>query len=223
MTGAEVEECMSIIRNICPVILSVVDARSGRETSPLRRFVGVLYSNAEQLLQDGGLAAQLILCLSTARELGAELVPFGRIRTAALEETPLMLPGVSVKQSIVRFALAQEARIVASMTFVSVDDAASISSLMNAAFSDAAEIAADELDAGSYMAIIRLRADVSRFLSDTARLLPKIVRYSWQKTMPSLTMAQRVYQDASRSDEIVSQNKIVHPAFCPTEGKMLAI
>jgi len=33
-----------------------------------------------------------------------------------------------------------------------------------------------------------------------------------------LTIAYKLYSDASRADEVRAENKIVHPAFCPLVG-----
>ena len=41
--------------------------------------------------------------------------------------------------------------------------------------------------------------------------------------MPSLRMAQRAYADPSRHEELIAENHVVHPAFMPREGIMLAV
>jgi hypothetical protein len=223
MTGAEITECVGIVQRICPVILGVIDARRGISTSTLRRYVGRMSANAGQYLTEGVIAEWLGLCMNEARLLGASLVPFGNIRTVALAEAPVTLPGTAVKQVIIRLCLSHEARIVASTAFRSVDDAAVVASMMSAAFDAAVEVAADELQTDSYMTLIRLRASVSRHLSETVRRLPRIVTYEMPDAVPSLVISQRFYQTGARSDELAQQNRVVHPAFCPPQGKMLAV
>jgi prophage DNA circulation protein len=35
-------------------------------------------------------------------------------------------------------------------------------------------------------------------------------------------MAYKLYDDASRCDELRQENKVVHPAFCPPTGRALS-
>jgi prophage DNA circulation protein len=94
---------------------------------------------------------------------------------------------------------------------------------MNDAFNQTVEIAADDMDAGTYQVLIHLQGDVIQHLVDRGRLLPQIIDYSYPIVMPVLRMAQRAYADPSRYQELINENKIVHPGFMPQSGKMLAI
>jgi prophage DNA circulation protein len=40
--------------------------------------------------------------------------------------------------------------------------------------------------------------------------------------MPALRMAQLAYANPKTYQELINENQVVHPAFMPTEGKMLA-
>jgi len=42
--------------------------------------------------------------------------------------------------------------------------------------------------------------------------LPRVVYYNL-RPLPALATSYRIYSDASRFDEIVADNKVVHPAF----------
>jgi prophage DNA circulation protein len=46
--------------------------------------------------------------------------------------------------------------------------------------------------------------------------------YQFAVPLPSLVIAHRLYQDASRADQIRAENKVVHPAFCPPLGVALS-
>ena len=52
--------------------------------------------------------------------------------------------------------------------------------------------------------------------------LPRMVSYAVGAVMPALTPANCIYADAGRVDELVAENKIIHPAFCPREGRALS-
>jgi prophage DNA circulation protein len=146
-----------------------------------------------------------------------------RVRKAALTETPISLPAVQTVLTIVRLTLACESRIIAYMTFRSRDEVDQLAAVVRDAFSQPSEVAADDLDAGTYMAIIKLHGDVTRHLAERGRQLPRVITYSYQMTMPALRMAQRAYADPARYTDLINENDVVHPAFMPRDGKMLAV
>ncbi|MCP1761943.1 hypothetical protein [Bradyrhizobium japonicum] len=224
MTGNEADECVAIVERIGPVILSTVPAaRKGANASELRHAVGAMVAHAGDLLASHGFSEAMRSCLDQARIAGASLTSMGQVRLAAESESPISLPATLTVLCIIRLCLAQEARIVAGMVFTSRDDASNTATEMSSAFSDAAEVASDDLDAGSYMAIINLQATVVKRLADVGRTLPRVINYSFAGVMPALTMAQRAYADADRTQELIDENKVVHPAFMPMTGRMLAV
>lgn len=224
MTGNEADECIAIVERIGPVILSTVPASSkGAAASELRHAVGSMMAHAADLLTAHGFSEAMRSCLDRARLSGASLTSMGQVRLAAESEAPISLPATLTVLCIIRLCLAQEARIVAAMVFTSRDDASNTATEMSAAFSEAAEVASDDLDAGSYMAIINLQATVVKRLVDVGRTLPRVINYSYARVMPALTIAQRAYAGADRSQELIAENKVVHPAFMPMTGRMLTV
>jgi prophage DNA circulation protein len=163
------------------------------------------------------------ICLDLARHCSATLVTMDRVRKAALAEKPIGLPAVQTVLAIVRLTLATEARIIGYTKFRSRDQVEAISVAVNAAFSQTSEIAADDLDAATYMAIIRLHGSVVVHLAERGRQLPRIIVYSNAVPFPVLRMAQNVYADPTRYRELIDENSVVHPAFMPRDGKMLAV
>jgi prophage DNA circulation protein len=163
------------------------------------------------------------LALDLARHCSATLVTMDRVRKAALAEKPVSLPAVLTVLDMVRLTLATEARIIAYMIFRSREDVEAVAVAINAAFSQTSEVAADDLDAGTYMAIIRLHGDVTRHLAERGRQLPRIITYDYQTVLPALRMAQTAYTNPSRYQELIAENSVVHPLFCPPQGKMLAV
>ena len=122
-----------------------------------------------------------------------------------------------------RLTLVTEGRIIAFTQFRSREEVDQIAIAMNAAYTETIEVAADDLDQGAYLAMTRNYGDIVQHLSARGRVLPRIVAYNYPMVMPALRMAQRAYVDPSRYQELINENHVVHPAFMPSEGKMLAV
>lgn len=222
MTRSEIDEAVAIIGRLATALLTTVPGSAGRAGADLRRACGDLVANAESYMRAAALAAPLLACFSQATTAGADLAGFDRVRAVLLAEAPAGLPAIAVVQAALRFSLAQSARVAAALAFVSQQDVAAVMLRLNAAFDGAETAAADEKDAANYRALIALHAAIVRHLADTERPLPRMVAYSFPVRLPALTLAQVIYADASRSDELVGENKVVHPAFCPSMGQALS-
>jgi prophage DNA circulation protein len=71
------------------------------------------------------------------------------------------------------------------------------------------------LDDDSYAAMVDLRAALVTDLTTRASSLPQLLDYTPNVTVPSLLVAQRLYGDATRADEIVLRNDVARPGFLP--------
>jgi prophage DNA circulation protein len=222
MTSDEANEVLGIVRRIGPVVLSAAVSPTGTVATALRRAVGMMIAD-DNMINAPTFAYAFGVCADLARNCQATLVTMDRVRKAALAETPVSQPAVQTVLAIVRITLTQEARILSAMQFLSRNEVDVVATAINDAFMQTSEIASDDLDAGTYMALIRLQGDVVQLLSSTARMLPRVINYSYAMVMPALRMAQRAYADPSRFQQLIAENGVVHPAFMPREGKMLAV
>ena len=89
-------------------------------------------------------------------------------------------------------------------------------------FDQAEEVAADEMVLTVYKELVALHAAVTFHLYETARPLPQMLVYRFAIPRPTLVLSYRLYDTASRADELRGENKIVHPAFAPREGRAMA-
>ncbi len=222
MTGDEANEVLGIVQRIGPVVLSAAVRPTGKVGTALRRAVGMMIAD-RNMIELPAFCFAFNVCVDLARHCSATLVTMDRVRKAALAEKPVSLPAVETALAIVRLTLAMEARIIAYMIFRSREEVDQIAEAMNDAFNSTAEIAADDLDAATYRAIISLHGDVVKHLAERGRQLPRVISYNYAVTMPSLRMAQRAYADPRRHVDLINENHVVHPAFMPREGKMLAV
>lgn len=81
--------------------------------------------------------------------------------------------------------------------------------------------AGDQFEDSVFEALETLRSQVVQDLNDRGAVLPHLVTVKVPASMPSLVLAQRLYRDAGRADELVARARPVHPAFMPTTFQAL--
>lgn len=82
--------------------------------------------------------------------------------------------------------------------------------------------AGDAGDDTTYMAFRSMRTAVVSDLNTRGRQLSAIKTYNVGAPLPSLVLGQRLYQDSTRADELVTQANPIHPAFMPATFEALA-
>ncbi|MFB0491945.1 prophage DNA circulation protein [Methylobacterium sp. OAE515] len=208
-------------------VLDAILAFSGAQDlaaagADLDAAVGDLRADAPQLLRQAALFWPLAACFSLARQTGMTVDATERLRA-----TIAGLPAPDARSLLVQarsmaFCCIQEARITAATTYTSRNEVDRVLGLVAAAFDVSQSAAADAGDAVGYRALVGLRAAMVRDLTDRSRPLPKLVTYTFGRGRSSLTLAQRLYGDAGRADELVAENDVVHPLFAPRAGRALS-
>jgi prophage DNA circulation protein len=211
------QEAAAVLASILAALGNSVTTHSGRPASDLRRAIGDLLADAELLIEAGEIADPLAQAFDLAREAGATVDTLDRVRktTEAIPTTSLV--AASIKNAAIRFALVQFAEILAATTFTSRPEVDRYIDRMNDAFEAAELVASASLDVATYRAIIALHAAVTADLTARALPLPMVVSYTFPAGRPVLWLANRLYGDASRGDELIAENKPVHPAFMPPD------
>jgi prophage DNA circulation protein len=188
----------------------------------LRQTVGVLAAGAETEILAGSFATALAACFDAARLAGASVAAIEAVRAAAAALTPLSAVAGIVVGAVIQLAIACECRIVADMTFASRDQVESVQSALDLAFDAAIDAASDDFDQVAVVALTSLRAAVMRDLTARARPLPQIVTYTFAQRMPALWIANRLYGDGSRFEDLIAENSPIHPLFMPATGRALS-
>lgn len=217
----EAIEAAPICERVLGYMLSVTATR-GRMGASLRTAIGDFLVNAAETIQHDECGPPLDRIFELARTTGVSRTQMGWTRAIAARESPVTIGATIIKNALIHFALATEARIIANMKFSSRQDVEKLKNDMNAGFEPMEEIAADDMAQQTYQALISLHAAVSYFLIETARPLPRMVGYRFYESLPSLVLAYKLYSDASRADELRTENKIIHPAFMRLTGKALS-
>jgi prophage DNA circulation protein len=120
-----------------------------------------------------------------------------------------------------RSAVIAMARAGAAYQPISSDDAVAVRGQVLAAIDGEITVAGDQGDDDVYTALRALRANVVGDLNTRGASLPTLVTVRTAATVPALALAQRLYRDPSRTDEIVGRAGPVHPAFMPLTFKTL--
>lgn len=187
----------------------------GREGFDLRHMVGELRANAHFQIRAGTIGSDLLACFDQAYLAGATLAQMDKVRETLLPELPLSNLGKSLKGSGIIFTLVEQCKLITAMTFVSRDDANRMLSKM-AAIIETIKLEVSELFFGTeYAGVVALSAALVQHLAATERQLPRLVSYQLAANLPTLTVSNLLYGEGSRSDELIAENKIVHPAFSP--------
>jgi prophage DNA circulation protein len=221
MFKVDAEEAAPIVITTLDALLSWAPTR-GRPGSDLRTAVGDIKANVHSLLQSDAIGPPLLNCFQVAFKTGISLSQMDRVRDVAATQIAILPGAFMVRDSLIELALASEGMIIADMKFVSRDDVNFVKNHINTVFAPIEEEIADQMDAMTYRAVVALHAAIVFHLYETARPLPQMLRFRFGISMPTLMIAQRLYADAGRADELRQENKVVHPAFALPTGRALS-
>jgi prophage DNA circulation protein len=221
MQKVDAKEAAPIMQRSIAALLAAVPTL-GRNGADFRTACGQLIANAEAWIASDQAGPPLAKCFDLARQAGATQPQLASVRDQTISEAPVSVGATMIRDSIVQMCLAAEGYVIANMTFVSREDVDALRDQMNDVFGFIEEAAADAMDQMTFRAVTELHAAVIYYLVQTARPLPRMVSFAFVTSMPTLTMANRLYADGGRADELRDENKVVHPAFAPPTGKALS-
>lgn len=113
---------------------------------------------------------------------------------------------------------------IASSTYLpaSRDDAANVRSAVCGLLDNEILIAGDQGEDAVFNSLRALRAAVVQDLTARGAGLASIQAFKIGAALPASVVAQRLYRDPSRADELVVQANPPHPAFMPASFKALS-
>lgn len=121
-----------------------------------------------------------------------------------------------------RCALAQLATTLTTYQPSSQEDADSVLGSAVGLIDAESDVAGDAGDDDSYMALRALRQAVIADLQARGANLASISTFTFNAPLPSLVLANRIYRDPTREQQLVQQVAPIHPAFMPTTFKALS-
>lgn len=104
----------------------------------------------------------------------------------------------------------------------SFDDAAALRTQLTDLLDAEILIAGDQGADATFYAMRNLRTAVVRDLTQRGANLARLMTIKTPNVVPAPVIAQRVYRDAARADELVLQANPRHPAFMPVSFKALS-
>ncbi|CTT02991.1 DNA circularization protein [Escherichia coli] len=101
------------------------------------------------------------------------------------------------------------------------DEAEAITQRVSVQLDTALVLAGDRAEDGMYGSLLAIRSSFLATMSDRASGLSELIQVTLAQPLPALTLANRLYQDATRADELVQEARVPHPAFMPVTMKVL--
>ncbi|MBD0845689.1 DNA circularization N-terminal domain-containing protein [Pectobacterium versatile] len=98
----------------------------------------------------------------------------------------------------------------------SSDEATALQNRVCEALDDALVNVGNRGEDDVYAQLLELRKSFIDAMRIKIGTLASVMQVTVPKTLPSLTLANRLYQDATRSDELIQETNPRHPAFMPT-------
>lgn len=209
-----IDEVKAILTNSVDIFLGApMVSREGLAGAEFRRLAGHAIDDAGALILGSGFAQALLDMFKAATKAEITVSWFDRVLVQLFAEDPSFDLAIRVSHACIVMVLAQEARILTDTEFKSRDDVDAVMIQLRSNFEQAKEIIADEMDSGAYYTVVDLQASITRHLVRTALPLPRIIEVQLAEPLPTLTIAQRIYADPTRAEEIAANNKVIHPAF----------
>ena len=196
---------------------ALVDAASNLDASSAKTFTGAVQAVMDALVEgiaDPGDAISLLGPLATFAP--AAFTGGGAIGAASA------VAQAATSALLRRAALSAIGNVVAAYVPTSYDEAISTMTTVTAFIDAEILVAGDAGDDESYGALIALRQGIVSALTTTGATLPNLETFTFNAPISALVMANRLYQDPNRADELIQQANPVHPAFMPTSLKALA-
>lgn len=221
-TVANIAEGVGLLATMLNALSGTVSGQTGTLGSQLFFAINDLIAGGEADLRISLLGTPLLAVFEQATAAGATLAGMNTVITAMEAAAPAGAIGIAIVNAGINMALVEQARILAATAFTSSNDVSAAIASNNANFSSAEETIADSGDVATYQALIALHASVTRDLVNRGLQLPSLVTYSLARSLPSLVVSLRLYGDSTHADDLVAQNKVIHPAFMPASGIALS-
>ena len=101
------------------------------------------------------------------------------------------------------------------------DEAEQLAQRVSQQLDEALVVVGDRADDELYNALLSIRTAFILTIMERSSGLSDLMSVTMTQPIPALTLANRLYQDVSRADELIQEARIPHPAFMPLTMKVL--
>lgn len=188
-------------------------------------------STASENLSDaasaGTLTDAMTAIVATLLAACADPADAVRLLSVLITSPPAIPAATTVIGSLIVMAF-QQAAVVALVKACaqyqpsSYDDAVALLARVSALIDTVSTAAADAGDDQTFDALNSLAVQLVQDLSSRGAELAPIKTFVFAQPLPDVVLAQRLYRDPSRADELVRQTNPIHPLFMPTSFQALA-
>lgn len=212
----EADEITEIVERTLDNLGAAIGSTSREVGAPARRQIGIVHADFLEMIKRRTFGVNLLECFKLLREIPAKLSAISYVREQLFLEQPTGPIANAVVQTAILMCLSTESRILTATEFTSRDAVEEMMRVMKVAFDTARDIASDVMDSQAYQNLTLLSGALTQHLSSTARPLPRVITFRVSKSYPAMPLANLLYHDPSRWEEMVAENKTVHnPAFMP--------
>jgi hypothetical protein len=222
MLDRVMRELLRVVQSSPSTRLDLMDPKEVLLGANVRRAVGDLLAHSAEWLSYDQAGEPMALCYEQARKAGVTFVRFLEVIRFTALESPKTDGALLTRNACISFALSSACRVIADTKFRSRQEVSQVRDNLASLFAVVEEAAADSMDPMAYRSLVTLHAAIMAHLLDTARPLPRLTQFHFAQSLPSLVIAYRLYDDASRCDELREENHVVHPAFMRKDGIALS-
>ncbi|HGK7505385.1 TPA: hypothetical protein ACJ569_001271 [Kluyvera cryocrescens] len=101
------------------------------------------------------------------------------------------------------------------------DESEQLSQRVSQQLDEALLLVGDRADDELYNALLSIRTAFISTMMNRSSGLSDLMLVTMAQPIPALTLANRLYQDSSRADELIQESRVPHPAFMPLTMKVL--
>lgn len=170
---------------------------------------------AKRLLSLFGSASDGLAVLRAAKSLSAQSRPLASALPSSAAQYQVQANRTAVLDLLTHGAIAQAARDIVAVDEPVYDDLQQQRLELTAVVDREVERA--DLPQASFDGLADMRAGVNRYVLAESATASRLTTYTPGTTLPAVVLAYDLYEDASRSDELVRRNGLSHPGFVPPE------
>lgn len=170
---------------------------------------------AKRLLSLFGSASDGLAGLRAAKSLSAQSRPLASALPSSAAQYQVQANRAAVLDLLTHGAIAQAARDIVAVDEPVYDDLQQQRLELTAVVDR--EVERPDLPQASFDGLADMRAGVNRYVLAESATASRLTTYTPGTTLPAVVLAYDLYEDASRSDELVRRNGLSHPGFVPPE------